>query len=485
MRILLPFILFSFSVFGQIEFSKTKHDFGELESYSARHVDILLTNRGNKQEWILSIKKPMDVVYITTKQIIEKDSTITIRFQVNPRIKGRFNYTVEVFTSDRGEATPIKLSGLLREIDQNTASSLTACPDFGSSPSGRNPNAFDLTVVTIDKETRKELSNSNVLLIQSGREVWEKKTNNKGLIKAEAILGLSYFLAEHQGYLPAELGAYVNFQRNYIVIELERVQEPDPPIIIPEVDTTTIAVIDPEPEPESEIEPEPEPEPEIIIEIEEDPDLPIIAEETPTPEETPPGLTDLDEDNFDPKYFKPINVVFVLDVSSSMKQVDKIELMKYSLLQLTEKLRPEDKIALVTYANDSRVLLQATSGVNKEAIRKEVMDLEAFGYTAGGKGIKLGFKEAKKTKIQDGTNHVIIITDGAFNRSSEDYEKVVKKYNKEDIHLSVVGIKNKDVHEEDMRRAAEIGGGRYVPIHKLADAQRNLIQEIRVLTFRY
>lgn len=475
MRILLIFILSSFSVFGQIEFNKTRHDFGDLEAYSARHVDILLTNKGQKQEWILSIKKPSEVVYITTKQIIEKDSTVTIRLQVNPRIKGRFNYSVEVFTSDRADATTIKLSGLLREVDQNTASSLTACPDFGSTPSGRNPNAFDLTVVTIDKETRKELSNSSVLLVQSGREVWQKKTNNKGVIKAEAILGLSYFLAEHEGYLSAELGTYVNFQRNYVVIELERENEPDPPIIIPNVDTTTVVVI----------EPELEPEPEIIIEIEEDPEPPIIAQETPTPEELPPGLTDLDEENFDPKYFKPINVVFVLDVSSSMKQVDKIELMKYALLQLTDKLRPQDKIALVTYASDSRVLLPATSGGDKEKIKEEVMALEAFGYTAGGKGIKLGFKEAKKSKISDGTNHVIIITDGAFNRESEDYEKVVKKYNKQDIHLSVVGIKNKDVHEEDMRRAAEFGGGRYVPIHKLSDAQRNLIQEIRVLTFRY
>lgn len=470
MRILLVFILFSFSVFGQIEFNKTKHDFGDLEAYSARHVDIILTNKGNKQEWILSIKKPSEVVYITTKQIIEKDSSVTIRLQVNPGIKGRFNYSVDVFTSDRGEATTIKLSGLLREIDQNSASSLTACPDFGSTPSGRNPNAFDLTVVTIDKETRKELSNSTVLLIQSGREVWEKKTNNKGVIKAEAILGLSYFLAEHEGYVPSELGAYVNFQRNYIVIELERKDEPDPPIIIPEVDTTTIAVL--------------EPEPEIIIEIEEDPEPPVDLS-PPTSTEKPPKLTDLEEDNFDPEYFRPINVVFVLDVSSSMKQVDKIELMKYSLLQLTDKLRPEDKIALVTYASDSRVLLSATSGADKETIKEEVTALEAFGYTAGGKGIKLGFKEAKKSKISNGTNHVIIITDGAFNRESEDYEKVVKKYHKQDIHLSVVGIKNKDVHEDDMRRAAEIGGGRYVPIHKLSDAQRNLIQEIRVLTFRY
>jgi Ca-activated chloride channel family protein len=129
--------------------------------------------------------------------------------------------------------------------------------------------------------------------------------------------------------------------------------------------------------------------------------------------------------------------------------------------------------------------MSPTSGADKEKIHKEVNDLEAFGYTAGGQGIKLGFKEAKKAKIHDGTNHVIIITDGAFNRGTDDYEKVVTKYAKECIHFSVVGIKNKDVHEDDMRRAAELGGGHYVPIHKLADAQNNLKQEIRALTFRF
>src|SRR5690606_22874591 len=125
--------------------------------------------------------------------------------------------------------------------------------------------------------------------------------------------------------------------------------------------------------------------------------------------------------NFDEQYFKPVNVVFVLDVSSSMKNADKIELMKYALFQLTEMLRPQDKMGIVTYADESRVLLKSTSGANKDEIKTEVSALKAFGYTAGGEGIKLGFKEAAKNHISDGTNHVIIITDGAFNRNSDDY----------------------------------------------------------------
>lgn len=481
------FLLISFYIFiafwsdAQISFDKTKHDFGDLEAYSERYVDIVLKNIGNKQEWILSVKKPMGVVYITSKQILEKDSSVIVRLQVNPKEKGRFSYVVNIFTSDRGEATPIKLTGNLREVSQDNMSAFTSCPNFSEREGGRNPNNFDLTVVTIDKETRTELGHSAVTMIQNGQPIWSKYTDKKGKVKEDATLGLSYFYATHEGYHPAELGAYVNFKRNYIIVELEK--DPTwckiPPVTIPEpiIDTTVIVSIEPTPEPEPEIE--------IVIEIEDHIEELETEIDSTYLADVPMSFTDLDKENFDDSYFKPINVVFVLDVSSSMKQVDKIELMKYSLFQLTDMLRPQDKIGIVTYADDARVLLKSTKGNLKDDIKKEVGALKAFGYTSGGSGIKLGYKEAKKSLIADGTNHVIVITDGAFNRNSDDYKRYIKKYKKKGINMSIVGIKNKDVAEEKMRAVAELAGGHFVGIQKLADAQNNLKQEIRRLAYRY
>lgn len=472
LTIICLFLFCSLQIDAQVAFDKTKYDFGNLEAYSNRFVDIVLKNNGDKQHWLLSVKKPMDVVYITSKQIMEKDSSIIVRLQVNPREKGRFSYDVQIFTSDRDEATIIKLTGNLQDVDQNTTSAFTSCPDFSERPGGKNPNAFDLTVVTIDRVTREELSKSTVTMLQNGQEIWTKKTDAKGKIKSEATLGLSYFYADHEGYNPEELGAYVNFKRNYIVLELDKDPSFSTPVIVPVIiDTTVIAEVIPEPEEE------------IVIEIEEKLEELVPTVDTSYLAELPPAFTDLDKDNFDEKYFEPVNVVFVLDVSGSMKDADKIELMKYSLSQLTEMLRPQDKIGIVTYSTNSRVLLEPTSGDHKDDIKNEITSLEALGYTAGGEGIKLGFKEAKKAFIENGTNHVIIITDGAFNRNSSDYEKYIKKYAKKNIHMSVVGIKNKAVDEEKMRHAAELGGGHYVPIFKLADAQQNLKQEIRRLSF--
>lgn len=475
-QVILFFSIFLSSLsFAQVDFSLTQYDFGDLEPYSARYVDLKLTNKGQKQEWLLTVKKTVEVSYIVSKQIIDIDSTIIIRLHVNPPKKGRFVYTVDVFTSDRAEPVKIKLTGNLSELPQDGSSMLTQCPNFSDRAGGRNPNQFDLTVVTIDKETKEPLSQSNVTLLQNGEPVWMKATDKKGKIVKDATLGLSYFYATHEGYFPAELGAYINFKRNYIVVELER----DATIIEPDPVPIDIAVVDPPDEVEITIEiNEPE---EVVRHLEEELTTPDIST---TNTDTPPAFNELDPEDFDETNFKPINVVFVLDISSSMSGADKMELMKYSLYQLTDMLRPQDKIGIVTYSSDTRILLRTTSGEEKETIKEEVRKLRPGGYTSGGAGIKAGYKLASRAMLSDGVNHVIVITDGAFNRNSDDYKKSVRKYKAKGINLSVVGIKNKEQDEEEMRDAASLGGGNYIPIFKLQDAQHNLKQEIRALTFR-
>jgi Ca-activated chloride channel family protein len=212
----------------------------------------------------------------------------------------------------------------------------------------------------------------------------------------------------------------------------------------------------------------------------------IVAQEpiTPSNEIVSVEFDQIPFDNFDSKYFKPINVVFVLDKSSSMLQGDKLELMKYSLFQLTNYLRPEDKMSIVTYSSTAKVLVPPTAGSEKDFIKKPIEKIRPGGGTAGGDGIKLGFEQAVIGYIKDGANIVVVITDGAFNKNSDDYQKSIEKHQNFGINLSVVGIKNLLQDEAKMKEAAKIGNGRYVPIFKLADAQRNLINEIRISAFR-
>lgn len=469
MRIFIFFLALFISQFaiGQVLFDKNKYDFGDLEVYDNRFVDFILTNKNNKKAYILRLTKPLDVAYIESGQSMEKDSSITIRFQINAKKKGYFSYEVEIYTSDKDLPTKIKLTGNIKEVPQDNLSALTACPSFSALPSGNKFNEFQLTIITIDKETKVPLSKSLVVMLQNGRQILALTTDKSGKIKAQSTFGFSYFYATHDGYFPVEIGEYINFQRNYILLELER----DARIDIAITQTVNNAPTSVEEEKITDT----------IIDLE----IELQKEQkTESPFEIPIALSELDKNNFSETYFKPVNVVFVLDISSSMKQNEKLELMKYALIQLVNMLRAEDNISIVTYSSEAKVLISKTSGANKEKINAAVSALKAAGLTAGGEGIKLGYKQARKSFIENGVNQVIVITDGAFNRYSQEYEKTVKKYSKKGIHLSVVGIQNKETDEHKMKAAAELGGGRYIPIFKLADAQSNLKEEIRFISFK-
>ncbi len=467
MRLLFLFIfLNTFNTWSQVIFDKTTHDFNEISSNSERFVDIHLTNKGEKKEYILSVKKPSNVVYLVNGQFIEPDSSLTVRLQVNPTIKGRFSYEVKIYTSDKDDATIVKLKGNLTEI-KKAINPFQACPDFNSTPKKNQNNNFDLTVITIDKSTKKPIENSIVSLLQNGEAKWTLNTNIKGEITQKSELGFSYFYANHPEYYPNEIAGYVNFKRNYVVIELDK--KPQTKLEEPSTPTKSILIAE-ENTPKEALEKE------LQIEIEEQVDTSTLQ---------PLKLKELDENDFNDYNFKPINVTFILDISASMRAGEKMELMKFSLLQLSEMLREQDKLTIVTYASESRVLLPTTKGNEKEKAKIAIQGLRAGGMTAGGAGIKMGYKQTLKSFINDGTNQIIIITDGDFNRNSGDYKKYIKKYKKRGINMSVVGILNSEKDKKAMKEVAELGGGRYIPIFKLSDAKNNLKQEIRFLSFRF
>jgi Ca-activated chloride channel family protein len=489
-KILLSFLLMlSASTHAQVQFNTENHQFGQLLSSSQRYVDISVKNIGSKPTLIFSVRKSKEVSSLISKKRIHEDSTSTIRLQVNPKKTGPFEYKIEVFTSDQNEPTIVTLSGDMVEYDASSNHLFTACPSFSSQPLSDNPQAFKLTIVTVDKVTKKELSQSSVTLIQKGIEVWTDRTDKKGEVKRDASLGISYFVAERVGYLPTEKGQYINFKRNLIVLELEQDTAPDLSKHLPEsitelnkkseVQEATVLV--PVPENDQVIEKKSKRDNQVLIPDKKETHELIDSNDS---HDNLPLLSELEKDNFDSEHFKAINTVFVLDISSSMRQADKIELMKYSLIQLSKMLRPQDRFSIVSYASNSKVVLPSTQGDSTTIIQEAIQDLEARGFTSGSKGIKLGYETATLSTIQTGANHVIVITDGAFNQDSKGYLKHIKRYKRKGITLSVVGIKCKTKEEEELQKVAKLGGGRFARINKLSDAQQNLKQEIRRASFK-
>lgn len=477
-KIAFLFICISFLTNAQLTFDKVQHDFSDLYATDEFFVDIPIKNLGNKKVFILTIRKTKEVTHLLSNDLIAPDSSIILRLKVSPKKLGKFSYDVEVFSSDKNEATTIQLTGNVKELEENALASLQSCPNFSQKPI-RTATDFKFTVVTIDKETKELIPNSAVSMLQNGQIIANWRTNKNGEMVGKIPLGFTYFYATNEKYLPSEKGTYVNFQRNKVIIELAR-----KPIEIKE----EVPLIAKEEKPVQEIE--------IVIEekVEEKEiieNVPFTLQEQlaenkvePTFEPADVKLKNIPFENFDETYFKPVNVVFVLDVSSSMLAGNKLELLKFSLFELIDYLRPQDQVAIVTYSSKTRLLFGPTSAKEKETMKKPVERLRAAGGTAGGDGIKMGFEQAANGYLKDGANQVIIITDGAFNKNSDDYQQSIAKYQEQGITFSVVGIQNAAHDELKMQEAAAIGKGRYIPIFKLVDAQRNLIQEIRFSSYR-
>lgn len=480
-------LFFSMPAAGQVNFSFLNHDFGELHAEDDRFVDVILTNNSNEKVYILRIERLFEVTNRIEKDLILPGEAVKIRFQVNPKKLGKFNYEVPVFTSNQQQPTVIRLSGTIKEQADDLSLSQD-CPDFFARPSPKNATDFVLTILTIDAQTKKTIGEVGVIMLQNGRPLGKIKTDAKGQVKTQIPLGITYFYAKKEGYNSAELAQYVNFKRNKVIIELDRITEFEDLIVEEEISKTTHANLSETIEKETDtiipIEPLEKLSATIFRNQIEEEFSTVIAERTQNKLEVP-SFENLDTDDFNENDFKPINLVFVIDVSSSMRQQDRLELLKYSLYQLVDMLRPIDQMGLVAYATSARVLLPVTKGDDKEAINEIVEKMKASGLTAGAEGIMLGFKQVRKNFMPDAHNQVIVITDGAFNKGVMDYEKRFKRYVKRGITLSVVGIKNNEKSKENMQEVADIGQGEFIEINGLIDAQENLKQMIRFGAFKH
>jgi Ca-activated chloride channel homolog len=211
--------------FSQSTLNKTTHDFGDINQNSERFIDFELTNSGVKSTFILRIEHPHDVVYKKSKDQVDKNEHVLLRFQVNPKNKGKFEYTLLIYMSDKNEAMRVTLKGNCTEsISYNNA--LTDCPDFNKKPIS---DSKQLTVITIDKESGETLSQSSVSIIRNGRRAGMWITGRSGKFDLQLASGYFYVFASHDGYVTKEAGFYVSPEISSITIALSKDLESLPP----------------------------------------------------------------------------------------------------------------------------------------------------------------------------------------------------------------------------------------------------------------
>ena len=176
----------------------------------------------------------------------------------------------------------------------------------------------------------------------------------------------------------------------------------------------------------------------------------------------------------------PSNIVFLLDVSGSMNSQNKLPLLKSSLKLLLETLRPEDRVAIVTYAGSSGLVLPSTSCKDKQTILKALNSLNAGGSTAGGAGLQLAYNVANKNFLKKGNNRIILATDGDFNvgiRDKDRMKTLIEEERKNGISISVLGFGMGNYKDDMMETIADNGNGNYAYIDNLLEAKKVLVNE--------
>ena len=177
----------------------------------------------------------------------------------------------------------------------------------------------------------------------------------------------------------------------------------------------------------------------------------------------------------------PSNLVFLLDVSGSMYSDDKLPLLQESFGLLAENLSKKDRVSIVTYAGDDRIVLDGVRGDETKKIKKALDSLEAGGGTYGSKGIETAYKLAEENFIKGGNNRIILATDGDLNiglTSEEELEKLITEKKESGIFLSVLGFGTGNIKDNKMETLADKGNGNYAYIDSLREANKVLVEEM-------
>ena len=430
-------IIIIFSLFfinklsAQVIFNTSYHNLGEVNKEGKKYFDFTFTNAGKEKATIERLEEPYGIDVKFSKKEILPDSTIIVRIKYTPKKKGKFKKDVPIWVSVNNEPITLTIEGEAKTFNINES---TQCPDIKTVYKPEKQYA-ELKIKVVDVNTKKPIKNATVQIIWDGLNYKTLTTDKKGMVAQNLKWDNYYFVVGAEKYGDKEKDFNVNLENNYIEFELGEPTEEE--VIAAKEDT----IVD-----------------EVVI---------IEPEDTISTKELPVDL------------FAPNNVVFCIDVSVSMKQEGRMDLLKASMIELLNGLRPIDKLAIVTYASDVDVVLKSDYVTDKAKITALIQELSAGGFTAGSKGIKKAYQVARANKIEEGNNQVIIATDGGFILKGNDIlDNVAQNYDK-GVSISVVGVKNKKTTVRSMSEIAKTGHGNYIHIESYSQAKKVLMDEIK------
>jgi Ca-activated chloride channel family protein len=194
----------------------------------------------------------------------------------------------------------------------------------------------------------------------------------------------------------------------------------------------------------------------------------------------------LDAPKLDLDSIPPCNLVFLIDISGSMDKPNRLPLLQTAFKMLAENLREKDTVSIVTYGGGVQIPLQPTSGAEKEKINNIIDSLYADGDTPGAGAISTAYSLARSAFITNGTNRVILATDGDFNigqTSEKELEELISAQKQTGIYLTCIGVGMGNYKDSKLETLAKKGNGNFAYLDNINEAEKVLVKEFTKTIF--
>jgi len=431
--VLLPFSLTAQIIHDGLEFSRTDFNLRKTENWVSSIDTVQITNLTEKKIHLLKQKDPRGFEIRFPEKSIDPGKTEILEIIFRPKETGKFNISFPIYHSASLTPVTITYKGEILSFDEFSE---VACPSFYKP--NLKPPVFELEISVIDSASKKPLGNSFIELTK-GEYYSQHKTDIDGTYRQPGSINYYTVLAEHPGYQSRTAGKHLNPKNRKMTVALPALREKTETDI--PADTAPLIVKNVLPEP-----------PKTVLHF---------------------PLSD----------YKKNNIIFLIDKSSSMNKPDCMPLLQVAMTQLANMTRPEDRITIITYANESRVVLPGTPGNEHQKITDVIDQLKCGGRTEGGKAIHTAYKNAEENFIKGGINQIIIATDGGFNGLSEnetELMQLVGSKTKEGIKLSVLAFGQNRFGKAHITRLAKQGEGFYLFVGNTEDASVKLNETIKL-----
>jgi Ca-activated chloride channel homolog len=433
---------------------RTASNFGVVDFWVSRVDSFLVTNSTNSTIYILKQMVPRDFEFRASSLGIAPGVTSVLEVIYDPRDLGKFKKRLKLYHSASKRPFYLNFQGTVKSYDSFAK---MACPSF-SSPSYQKQN-FNMVVNVIDSLT-KEPINKALVELSKGENFQQFYTDKDGSLSRKSHLGLFFIYIEAVGYNSKKVEHYFNKQRREITITLVKKE-----IIIPPAELIVIE------------------EKKLIVED----TLEILTVEELAP--TKQKVVQFKEENndFPLMKFSENNIVFLIDVSSSMRGEDRLALLKKSMIQLIYMLRSVDKVTIITYSDEAQVVLSSTSAKKNEDIISVITGLKASGSTYGGKAIRKAYKVLKQEFLIGGNNQVILATDGGFNglgQSERQLNGLVRRKADQGLFFSTLAFGKNKRGKELIEKLSVSGRGNYLYITSEASSKKVLSEMIMLQSAR-